>query len=190
MTGTGSEDAFHAFYESEPGSTMPEDVFPWQSSLRNAPDWDGPSPVLERALAIVQADLNAAGLKGDGFRLSYAQAGWAVEDDPVVNVQWRGTWTEESIDIHATDIPLAVVDIARHVTQGLIELEGIYLPTCPVHAIRAKAVLGDGHIAVWVCSKRGTTPHVLAPVGKLAELSAGLRRGTPLYLRLGDLGPP
>ncbi len=175
MTGIGSDD---------------EEDSPWKSSLRNTPEWDGPSPVLERALKIVQADLNAARLKGDGFRLSFAQAGWVVEDDPVVNVQWRGAWTEESIDIYATDLALAVVDVARHVAQGLIELEGIYLPTCPVHGIRAKAVLGDGHVAVWVCSKRGNTPHVLAPVGKLAELSAGLRRGTPLYLRLADLGSP
>jgi hypothetical protein len=146
---------------------------------------------MQQALERVQHDLDAAGL---GQRvLRFALAGETF-DDPIVILQWSGgrggSHTDDVFDLGCDDAAMMTADVAEAAAQGLIEAEGLYWPTCPVHASRGKAALGEEHVAVWVCSKRGITPHALAPVGKLAELPAQLRHGTPLYLRLSELGSP
>jgi hypothetical protein len=149
--------------------------------------WAGPTPLLEQALSLVQTDLDAAGLAS--LCLSFAQAG-SYDDGPIVNVQWRGTWTSDSIEIGETDLNAAVVDVASHVTQGLVELEGIYWPTCPLHGVRAKPVIDHRRRAIWNCNKRGVTPHQVAPIGKLPELPKKTRNKGPLWRSLADLASP
>jgi len=149
--------------------------------------WAGPTPLLEQALSLVQADLDAAGLTA--LRLSFAQAD-SNGPEPIINVQWRGTWTSDSIEISESNLDTAVVDVAAHVTQGLIELEGIYWPTCPLHGKRAKPAVDHRRQATWSCDKRGVTPHQLALIGKLHELPKKIRSKGPLWRSLADLGSP
>ena len=149
--------------------------------------WDGPTPLLVQALSLAQADLDAAGLTS--LPLSFAQMG-SYAGEPIVNVQWRGTWTSDSIEIGETDLAAAIVNVASHLTQGLIELEGIYWPTCPLHAVRAKASIDHRHRAIWNCDKRGVTPHQLAPIGELRELPTKIHKKGPLWRSLADLASP
>lgn len=176
-TGSG-----HLHYES----AVPDpDTSPFEG-VYELPEWSGPTPVMVRALELVQADVDAAGLS---FRLSYEVAGGSGEY-PIVNVQWRGTWTSDSIDLDTLDLADATVDVARQLTQGLIELEDVYLPTCPSHGNWASACLSHRRAAEWMCTKRGVTPHVLAAVGELQLIPAKIRSKGPLWRNLADLGPP
>jgi hypothetical protein len=175
-------EGFHAAYES----AIPGPGADWTTGFDEV-NWSGPTPVMLRALELVQADVDAAGL--GAIRLSYALAG-GTDEYPIINVQWSGTWTSDSIEIEAADLAVASVDVASHVAQGLIELEGVYLPTCPEHRKRASASLSPRHAAIWTCNKKGVTPHVLAPIGELQLIPAKFSSKGPLWRNLADLGPP
>lgn len=149
--------------------------------------WAGPSAVMLQALRLVQQDLDTVGL--ERIRLSFAVAGGS-DEYPIVNVQWRGTWTSDSIDLDATDLAGVTADVAAQMAQGLIELEGIYMPTCPDHNNWASAGVSIGGSAVWACNKQGVTPHVLAAVGELDLIRTPRHRIAPLWRNLAELGPP
>jgi hypothetical protein len=138
-----------------------------------------------QALHLLQADLDAAELHR--FRLSFAVAG-GVEGFPVVNVQWRGTWTGESVALDPDGLAESTVDVAGHTTQGLIELEGIYFPTCPTHKVRARAEQSARRAAVWTCHPHGHTPHELSRIGDLAVMRTRSRTDDRLWRSLNELG--
>ena len=162
------------------------------------PDWAGPTPVMAQALALVQADLDVAGL--GHFQLSYAIAGEIAGElgvEPIINVQWRGTWTSDGIDLDSDNLAEVTVDVAAQTAQGLVELEGVYWPTCPGHGVRAQARIDHRHEAVWECQQRGSSPHTVARIGGLGSTRSGRpsknahrRKDGPLWRTLKELARP
>jgi hypothetical protein len=134
------------------------------------PSWDGPTPPMEFALGLVQADLDAAGL--DRFRLSYEVCGTGMtnEFEPEVNVVWRGTWAAPGVDLWVDDPAKVTANVAAHTAQGMIELEQLYWPICADHGIRARAVVDTKHRAVWQCAHRGSSAHPVAVIGELGSV--------------------
>src|SRR3954454_9340416 len=121
-----------AYFESavpQPGSSPFEGVL-------ELPVWSGPTEVMVKALVLVQRDLDAVGL--GQYVMSYAVVGGS-EEYPTVNVQWRGGWTSDAIDLEGDELAYVTADVAGQAAQGLIELEGVYWPTCPTHGVRARA---------------------------------------------------
>jgi hypothetical protein len=151
------------------------------------PRWDGPTDVLRRALELAQADLDAAGL--EAIRISFAVAGGS-DDELTVNVQWRGTWTSDSIRLDEDDLSAATADVAGQLAQGLIELEGVYWVTCPTHTMRARAHVNADGEAVWCCAPRGATPHEVGKIGELAASMTHPTRKIPRWRSLKDLPSP
>ena len=156
---------------------------PLGSGMLELPEWSGPREAMAHALELVQHDLNAAGL--DRYVMSYAVAG-GTRGEPIVNVQWRGTWTSDGLDVEADDLVDVTVEVAAHAAQGLVELEGVYWPTCPRHGTWTRAMVDHRRRAVWLCEKSGVAPHVLAKIG---DLTPG---GSPHLLSrtLDELPPP
>lgn len=156
---------------------------PLGSGMLKLPEWSGPTEAMAHALELVQRDLNAAGLAR--YVMGYAVAG-GTPGEPIVNVQWRGTWTTDGLDLEAGDLADVTVDVAAQAAQGLVELESVYWPTCPLHRIWTRATVDQRRRAVWLCEKSGVAPHFLAEIGDLApgELPQMLSR------TLDELPPP
>jgi hypothetical protein len=172
-----------AHYES----AVPQESSSPLDGIMELPAWSGPADVMVEALTLVQRDLDAAGLAR--YVMSHAVAGGSLEY-PIVNVQWRGTWTSDSIDLDADDLARLTADVAAQAVQGLVELEGVYWPICPTHGVRTHATADHRGRAVWDCKKRGASPHVVSAIGDLGHLT---ERGTPeksLWRTLNELASP
>jgi hypothetical protein len=147
------------------------------------PSWSGPNHAMVQALLLVQADLDAAGLAE--HVMSYAVAG-GTEEHPVVNVGSRGTWTEDGLLFGSDALVEVIVDVASEAARGLVQRDGLYWPTCPLHGGRTRATASLEQTAVWMCEQRDAPSHVLATIGKLQELGA-VGGSTPLWRTLDQM---
>jgi hypothetical protein len=150
------------------------------------PSWSGPNSAMAQALVLVQADLDAAGLAD--HVMSYEVAG-GTEDDPVVNVASRGAWTEDGLYLASEELAEVIVNVAGEAARGLVQGDGLYWPTCPIHGGRARARASAEKTAVWMCEQRDGPSHVLVMIGQLQELvSPG--GSSPLWRTLDELPRP
>jgi hypothetical protein len=78
------------------------------------PARSGPTVVMVEALKVAQRDLDAAGL--GQYVIGYAVAGGS-EEYPIVNVQWRGTWTGDGIDLEGDDLAQVTADVAERAAR-------------------------------------------------------------------------
>jgi hypothetical protein len=170
------------------GADKTGDFYAYTDVHVDGPLWTGPTPVMVQALGLVQDDLDVAGL--DRFQLSYARVHAFPANDIVVNVQWRGTWTTPGIDIEIDNLLDMAVEVGAHTAQGLVELEQVYWPTCPIHGVRARAVLDSRHEAAWRCKQRGSSTHIVARIGDLVSVPSRRGQSPVLWRTLDHLATP
>src|SRR5690242_9122853 len=87
----------------------------------------------------------------------------------------RDTWTADEVDLELDESPAVAADVAEVVAQALIEREGIYWPTCPIHRRRVRATLDQGGKPTWTCQRRGAPVHSMAVIGELGLDTTGAR---------------
>jgi hypothetical protein len=139
-----------------------------------------------QALDLVQADLDASGLAD--HIMKYEVAG-GTEEDPVVNVGWRGTWTGDGLYLDSDDLAEVLANVASEAARGLVEHDGLYWPTCPAHGGRTRARASEGRGAAWMCEQRDGSAHEVALVGQLADFS-GFDSPGPLWRTRDQLPSP
>jgi hypothetical protein len=130
---------------------------------------------LERAMEAVNADMRATGLPGTG-RLVFPQWDWSPYNAFVVT--WADDFGSTSgiFPQEGRDPVTALVAVAYHAQDALMETLREAWPVCPAHQIGMCAKPRDG-AAVWWCD--GAGGHVAAPIGQWDQRPPGRdRRGT------------
>jgi hypothetical protein len=137
-----------------------------------------PTAIMLRALVPLQRDLDVSGL--ERYQMSYAaMPGWP--ENRIVNIQYRGTWTSDSIDFECDDDAAMLDDIARATVQLFMDHEDVYWPMCSLHDRRTRSTVVNGEV-LWVCSPMRDESHVLAAIGHLGDALS--KNPKPIWKRL------